>query len=701
MAKKNNKTTETSIDLSSCYVNRELSWLKFNERVLEEAEDERNPLLERLNFLSIYQSNLDEFFMVRIGGLHDTALIDPEAQDSRTAMTAKEQLDAVLPEIQRLAIRRDAAFTKIMRGIRDNGIRLVTFDELTHREQSHVRQTFEDDIQPLLFPAILGKKQPFPFLKNKEVYVFAVLETKSGKRRIAIVPTVLPMFPRTIELSGLSAGTSTSILPVENVILHFIGDIFPDYTVKETSLIRIVRNADIDEARVYDEELDYRDHMSEVIKRRKKLSPVRLDISRELSEETISALCSLLRLDKRWVFLPNIPLSMDFTKPINELLGSKPQLKYKPRTPQLSPEINDGPMIPQIMKKDILLHYPYESITPFLNLLRQASEDKNVVSIQMTLYRLASHSKVIEALVDAAENGKEVNVLVELKARFDEENNINWSKRLEQAGCRVVYGIDGLKVHSKICLITRKSGKKITYITQIGTGNYNETTSRFYTDLSLMTADKELGIEISDVFRHLLIGETVTETNHFMIAPNCLQNKMIDLIDGEIAKARNGKQAYIGLKLNSLTDRKIMEKLIEASQSGVKTEMIVRGICCLKPGIPGMTENIRIISIVGRLLEHSRIYIFGKNEDSSVFISSADMMTRNTLKRVEVAAPIRSEELKERIINIFDLMLQDTSAARLMLPDGNYKRLREGADNLCAQEELYDMAYKNAENSDR
>lgn len=692
MGKKASKKEKDSAVI--CYENRELSWLKFNERVLEEAEDESVPLLERLNFISIFQSNLDEFFMVRVGGLYDTALIAPETCDSRTGMSVGEQLDAILPAVKELTERRDAAFTKIIRGVRDNGVRLVGFGELTRREQEFVRLKFESDIKPMLFPAILGKKQPFPFLKNKEVYGFAVLETKSGKKKIAIVPSLSPMFPRTIELAGFSAGKSVSVIPVEEVILNFFSEIFPGYKVIEKSLIRIVRNADIDESRVHDEELDYRDHMSEVIKRRKKLAPVRLDLSCDLSEPVVRELCDILRLERRWVFVCGMPLSTDYAKTISQLLSDRPELKYKPRTPQRSPMLTDSPIIPQILEKDVLLHYPYESISPFLNMLRQAAEDKEVVSIQMTLYRLASHSKVVEALVDAAENGKEVNVLVELKARFDEENNINWSKRLENAGCRVVYGIDGLKVHSKICLITRRSGNEIQYITQIGTGNYNESTARLYTDLSLMTSNKEIGLEVGEIFRHILMGETVTESKHVMVAPNCLQNKVLDLIDRQIERANENKPSYIGLKLNSLTDKRIMERLIAASQAGVKIDMVIRGICCLKPGIKGFTDNIRIISIVGRLLEHSRIYIFGTEEDRDIYISSADYMTRNTLKRVEVAAPIFDEGLKEKVADIFSMLMSDTASARLMQSDGSYKRLRSGADNLSVQERLYDMAYE-------
>ncbi len=497
------------------------------------------------------------------------------------------------------------------------------------------------------------------------------------------------MLPRIVKIPEMNGSGMVSCMSVDELILHFFEDIFVGYRIVEKSLVKIVRNADIDEARVYDEDLDYREHMEEVIKMRKKLCPVRLDLSRRISDEVLNELCGYLQLDKRCVFLSNAPLSTDYVKAIRSELSDDSSLSYKPRTPQKTISLTDAPIIPQVLKKDVLLHYPYESISPFLRLLQEASTDKNVISIQMTLYRLASHSKVIEALIDAAENGKEVNVLVELKARFDEENNINWSKSLERAGCRVVYGIDGLKVHSKICLITRRDGDNIQYITQIGTGNYNESTARLYTDLSLITSNKEIGIETGEVFRKLLMGETVTQTNNLLVAPNCLQNNILDKIDVEIDKAKSGKPAYIGLKLNSLTDIRIIKKLIEASKAGVRIEMVVRGICCLKPGIKGYTDNIRVISIVGRLLEHSRIYIFGASPDNEIYISSADFMTRNTLKRVEVAAPILDKSLKQRIEKIFITLMSDNTNARIMQSDGSYKR--EKIPMLPTQRKRYYM----------
>ena len=695
MAKKNKDKSEYS-----CYVNRELSWLKFNERVLEEAEDSSVPLLERLNFISIFESNLDEFFMVRVGGLRDTMLVSNDKKDNKSGMTAAEQIDAILKNVRPLLKRRDEAYKNIICEVEKYGVSMVDFSSgessLSKQENEFLKEMFEQDIKPVLFPAVMGKKQPFPFLKNKEVYGFALLETKSGKKKIAIVPSLSPLFKHTVDIPQLSSDSEIKkFMMVDDLIFHFFEDIFPGYTVAEKALIKIIRNADIDESRVYDEDLDYREHMSEVVKMRKKLCPVRLDLSNEISSAALNELCGYLQLDRKCVFISGAPLSNDYVKAIKERLSDNEELSYKPRTPQKSPALNDNSIIPQILKHDALLHYPYESISPFLRLLHEAANDKNVVSIQMTLYRLAPHSKVIEALVEAAENGKEVNVLVELKARFDEENNINWSKWLEKAGCRVVYGIDGLKVHSKICLITRHSGKSIQYITQIGTGNYNEITARLYTDLSLITANKEIGLETSDIFRKLLMGETVRKVNKLLVAPNCLQNEVIEKIEREIQAAQSGEDAYIGLKLNSLTDKIIMDKLIEASQAGVKIDMVIRGICCLKPQIEGFTENIHIKSIVGRLLEHSRIYIFGTAERDEIYISSADFMTRNTLKRVEVAAPILDEQLKTKVRDIFNIFLKDNAAARVMNNDGSYTKKAHTAEPFSAQEFLYDLAYKN------
>ena len=671
------------------YMNRELSWLKFNERVLEEAENKKVPLCERLTFASIYQSNLDEFFRVRVGSLVDQMLLGGKIRDNKTKMTAKEQIEAVLHQVMKLNRRKDAVYDAIMGQLEDYGIRLVDFRKISKKESEYLEKYFLNEIAPVISPTIVGKRQPFPFLKNNEIYAVVVLQTKSGKEKLGIIPCSNTGFKRLVELP--TAGT---YMLAEELILHYIPEVFERYNIKAKSLIRVTRNADIDADALYDEDLDYRDFMAELIKRRKKLAPVRLELTREMDGEIVDVLCDYLELDSDYVFQVQAPLDLSFVFEIQDTLRKTPELFYEKRVPQKSSQFRDGePVFPQIREKDKLLSYPYESMKPFLNFLREAANDKEVISIKMTLYRVAKHSKIVEYLIDAAENGKEVLVLVELKARFDEENNIEWSRRLEDAGCRVIYGLDGYKVHSKLCLVTRKSEGQVEYYTQIGTGNYNEKTARLYTDLSLMTANVEIGLEAAKVFQALSMEETVDNVQHLLVAPRCLQNKVLSMINEEIACAKEGKEAYIGLKMNSLTDKKIIDKLIEASQAGVKIDMVIRGICCLIPGVKGKTENIQVRSIVGRFLEHSRIYIFGTQEREKVYIASADFMTRNTLRRVEVATPIYDKDLKMQLEEMFITMLSDNQKARQEDSRGNYEIAEALETPLNSQEFFYEQAY--------
>ena len=680
-----------------CYANRELSWLRFNERVLEEAEDSRLPLCERLSFLSIFQSNLDEFFMVRIGSLQDQMLLDKNARENKTNMTSGEQIDAALAFIHKLTARRDAAYNGLLEQLAEQGIRLLDFAHMEEESRAELEKLFRQDYLPLLSSFIISKKQAFPFLKNKGIYAVAVLSTKAEKKKIGIVPCGSEIFPRLVPVPGR---TGCFILS-EELILHFLPLLYKGYKVSSKTLARITRNADIDADLIYDEDLNYRDHMAEVVKKRKKLAPVRLELSREIDEEIIQSLCKNLKLDSKRVFEYDSPLDHSFLFQIEDQLRSHTDLFFAPRHPQPSPALDERkPIIPQIMQEDKLLHYPYESIRPFLQLLHEAACDPDVVSIKMTLYRLANHSKVVDALVEAAENGKQVDVLVELKARFDEENNIEWSRLLERAGCHVVYGIEGLIVHSKLCLITRKTKDGISFITQIGTGNYNEKTSRLYTDLSFLTASREIGLEATEVFRALDQGETVDSVKNLLVAPHCLQNRLLNLIDGEIEAAARGEGGYIGIKINSLTDKVLINKLIEASQAGVHIDMVVRGICCLRAGVPDETDNIHIISIVGRYLEHSRIYILGRGERARYYIGSADWMTRSTLRRVEIAAPVTAPTLKARLQHIFNTMLADNSNARVQQPDGNYVRRMPGADAVDCQAQFYEEAYQANVHSD-
>lgn len=673
-------------------MNRELSWLKFNERVLEEAENKKVPLCERLTFASIYQSNLDEFFRVRVGSLVDQMLLGGKIRDNKTKMTAKEQIEAVLHQVMKLNRRKDAVYDAIMGQLEDYGIRLVDFRKISKKESEYLEKYFLNEIAPVISPTIVGKRQPFPFLKNNEIYAVVVLQTKSGKEKLGIIPCSNTGFKRLVELP--TAGT---YMLAEELILHYIPEVFERYNIKAKSLIRVTRNADIDADALYDEDLDYRDFMAELIKRRKKLAPVCLELTREMDGEIVDVLCDYLELDSDYVFQVQAPLDLSFVFEIQDTLRKTPELFYEKRVPQKSSQFRDGePVFPQIREKDKLLSYPYESMKPFLNFLREAANDKEVISIKMTLYRVAKHSKIVEYLIDAAENGKEVLVLVELKARFDEENNIEWSRRLEDAGCRVIYGLDGYKVHSKLCLVTRKSEGQVEYYTQIGTGNYNEKTARLYTDLSLMTANVEIGLEAAKVFQALSMEETVDNVQHLLVAPRCLQNKVLSMIDEEIACAKEGKEAYIGLKMNSLTDKKIIDKLIEASQAGVKIDMVIRGICCLIPGVKGKTENIQVRSIVGRFLEHSRIYIFGTQEREKVYIASADFMTRNTLRRVEVATPIYDKDLKMQLEEMFITMLSDNQKARQEDSRGNYEIAEAQETPLNSQEFFYEQAYMRA-----
>lgn len=676
--------------MSKIYMNRELSWLKFNERVLEEAENQEVPLCERLTFASIYQSNLDEFFMVRVGSLYDQTLLDKKICENKTGMTSQEQIDAILKQTKLINKRKEAVYEELMARVAEQGIRILRFNELDEDGARYLEGYFKSEIAPLISPTVIGRRQPFPFLKNKEIYAVAVLGAKGKKDRLGIIPCTSNIFGRLIAVPGMPG----TYMLAEELILHFAPVVFKGYKIKSKSLLRITRNADIDADALYDEDLDYREFMAGLIKQRKKLAPIRLELSRDMDKKGIAVLCEYLELDENHVFMSSTPLDLSFVFQIQDLLRKNPELYFPKRTPQKSDQFQDGKsIIAQIKEEDKLLSYPYESIRPFLHLLTEAAEDPDAISIKMTLYRVAKQSKVVEALIEAAENGKEVVVLVELRARFDEENNIEWSRRLEDAGCQVIYGLDGYKVHSKLCLITRKNAGQVEYITQIGTGNYNEKTSRLYTDLSLMTSNVEIGLEASNVFQALSKGEVVKHTRHLLVAPKCLQNKVLGMLDEEIAHARNGEEAYAGFKLNSLTDKKIIDKLIEASEAGVKIDMIIRGICCLIPGVEGKTENIRIISIVGRFLEHSRIYIFGSKERRKYYIASADFMTRNTVRRVEVAAPVYNDKLKTKLQEMFDVMLSDNQKARKLEADGNYHRVSNDLTPVNAQEYFYAEAY--------
>lgn len=652
-----------------CYENRELSWLKFNERVLDEASDKDVPLCERLSFASIFQSNLDEFFMVRVGSLHDQMLFSETKRESKTNMTAGEQLSHIFKAARDLTRKKDHTYRHLMNELKEYGVELLNFSDIEYDDAVYLENYFKEQIMPILSPQVVGKKQPFPFIKNKEIYAVALLGSKSNEK-VGLVPCSNGILKRLISIPS----ERNKYMLVEELILHFMPIIFEKYQIKSKSLIRIIRNADIDvDEAVDDEDTDYRDMMEKLIRQRKKLCPVKMEYSRVLDEKIIHNLCKELNLNHEQIYYSESPLELSFVFGLHDALRNNKTLFYE-RHIQKNPSwyVSGKPVISQVEEADRFISYPYESMQPFIRMLQEAGEDEKVVSIKMTLYRVAKNSQIVESLISAAENGKEVVVLVELRARFDEENNIEWSRRLEDAGCRIIYGLDYTKVHSKLCLITYREEGQIKYVTQIGTGNYNEKTSKLYTDLSIITANKQIGMEAAYVFTRLCMGEFVDETNYLLVAPKCMKSKILNYMDKEIEIARNGGKAYVGAKINSLTDKEIIDKLIECSKAGVRVEMIVRGICCLIPGVKGHTENISVISIVGRYLEHSRVYIFGTPDRDNIYISSADFMTRNMERRVEIAAPIYDDSIKTRIRNMFHIMECDTVKARQLCSDGNY-----------------------------
>lgn len=674
-------------------VNRELSWLKFNKRVLEEATDPKVPLLERLTFSSIYQSNLDEFFMVRVGSITDEAKINKKKKENKTLMTPSQQLDAIFTKVRRMQPDVENAYRFTMRELAPYGFEHVSFDTASKEELTFLELYFKRELKPFISGLVVNDALPFPFLRNKEIYAVVQLQAKKGVT-VGIVPAIHEGGERVIPLG---AGGKRFILE-EEVVLHFAHLLFKGYKVIDRALMRVTRNADI---MVSGKGADFRERMEELVAKRKKLAPVRLEISDEFSRSALDYICKKLKIKNERVFVSRIPLDLSYLFGFGEL-SQLPELKYVPRVPQKSSALSESrPVFAQVKSKDILLSYPFESINnSFIRLLQESANDPKVTSIKITLYRLAKNSKVIDALCTAADNGKEVLVMIELRARFDEANNIEWSKHLQLAGVKVIYGPKDYKAHSKLLLIKRKAnGGNFDYVTQIGTGNYNEKTARLYTDLTLMTADREIAEDAEKVFDGLENGTFVESTNKLLVAPLCLRNPILAMMDEQIEIAKNGGEGYIAAKINSLTDKPIIMKLVEASQAGVKIDLVVRGICCIVPGVEGFTENITVRSIVGRFLEHSRIYIFGKEcKERKMYISSADYMTRNTIKRVEVAAPVLDEKLKKRLSDMFNVMLSDNVKARVMLNDGSYVHAekKENEAELNSQEYFYEEAYKKA-----
>lgn len=683
---------------SNPYVNRELSWLRFNERVLEEAEDSRLPLFERMRFISIFGSNLDEFFMVRVGGLSDAVAITPDSIDKKSKMTAAEQLDMVYNEVRSMMPRVEKCYVNLMRQLRQYGIYQISPENVTEYQERVLERYFSEAVKPYLSPQIIDSHHPFPYLSNKEQYLCLVLEGDEKKPNVAVVPIMNNNFPRYYIFPDES-GRGFCFITSANLVYYFADKLLSKSKINDKFIFRLTRNGDlrVDEA-LYDEELDWRDQMEKLIKTRKHSSVVRVQFSKEVSPEILRYLLKRVKAkNKNVIVTEQLPLSLNFIFGLfGDLSDEFPTLNYENVQPIMPACISPGDSIIRHLDKsggDILLAYPYHSMKTFLDLLDEAAVDPTVTSIHITLYRIASGSKVAQALAKAAENGKSVMVLVELKARFDEEHNIIWSKRLEEAGCQVIYGFDQYKVHSKLCVITRNVNGAVKHIVQIGTGNYNEKTARQYSDFSLITTNKDIAAEAVNVFETLSLGQFVEDSKYLLVAPLEMKHRFLALIDDEIEAANNGEPARVVAKMNGLSDKDIIDKLIEASQAGVKITMYIRGICCMRAGVPGLTENITIKSMVGRFLEHPRVFLFGYGEREHLYIGSADWMTRNLNYRVEVAVEILDKEVKATIFDVLDIISKDNMLTRVQQPDGTYKRVypQEGEKKIDSQREQFEM----------
>ena len=673
--------------------NRELSWLQFNARVLAEAEDENVPLLERFKFLAIFTSNLDEFFMIRVGSLCDMAAVDKEHTDSKSGLTAKEQLHLIYKAVEPLYARRDAAFSDVDSKLSAIGLRRLTMDSLAPDEQKYIKRYFKDIIAPVLSPQIVDSHHPFPHLEGKVLHIAALLSHKKTER-LGLLPV-----PASLPPVVFLPETPSRYILTEDILLAYADHVFEMYDVLEKTVLCVTRNADIqvDDETFGVEGGDFRKKMEKLLRQRRRMAVVRVEINRPISDHFKEYFRSRFEVSDAQIFLSRTaPLKLGYAFSLGEHLPEKKRafLSDAPFTPQQPAMLSSGQsLLKAALQRDILLSYPYESMEPFLQMIREAANDPAVLAIRITIYRLASKAKLVEYLCAAAENGKDVTALIELRARFDEQNNIDWSERMEEAGCKIIYGFEDYKVHSKICLITRRERGAVRHITQVGTGNYNEKTAKQYTDVSLITADERIGQDAGAFFNNMALGNLSGRYSRLFVAPTSLKNNILALMDEQIAK---GKDGYILLKFNSLTDIDVIAKLREASCAGVTVEMIVRGICCLLPGVPGHTENITVTSIVGRFLEHSRIYVFGRGGEEKMYISSADLMTRNTERRVEIACPIDDPAVRTRLHDILYAMQHDTVKARVLQPDGTYCKKPAVQDPICAQDLLMQQAIENA-----
>ena len=678
----------------SIFINRELSWLDFNRRVLVLGKDKNVPLAEQLKFLAIYGSNLDEFFMVRVGSLQERASLmrakkERDKRENKTNMTAEEQLAAIMPKTAHLQEDCDKYYEKALENLAACGYKKVDFDALSKEEEHFWKKYFQSELFPILSPQIVDSRHPFPFLRNKEIYLGVLLKEKEGQSL-----GMIPISSQMERLQLVRRDGHTEFALTEELVLHYAALIFGKDAVQEKCLFRVTRNADIDvKEGMMDHDIDYREIMADLLKRRRKLAAVRLQVTPTAPQEIVRILCGKLELTHKRVFAQKSPLDLSFFYKLTAKMEADghPELFYPSARPMLPPPEYD--LAAEVQKHDVLLSYPYQSIRPFIAMLKKAAQDPDVISIKMTLYRMARESQIVQALMEAAENGKEVVALVELRARFDEQNNIDWSKQLEEAGCTVLYGFEDYKVHSKLTLITKKSAQGYSYITQIGTGNYNEKTSELYTDYSFITADHGIGEEASNVFQNLAVQKLTETSEKMLVAPLRFKSVLLDEMDRVITAARLGRPASMILKNNSISDRDIILKLQEASCAGVRIDMIVRGICCVRAEVPGKTENLHIRSLVGRYLEHGRIYSFYDGTETRIYIASGDFLTRNTECRVEVGVRVEDPILIQKLSDILQFQLRDNVNAREMRADGSYQKVKSapGEELVNGQMDMYDL----------
>ena len=676
-------------NISKITINRELSWLSFNHRVLELANNKDIPLAEKIKFSAIYESNLDEFFMVRVGSLHDRALLKVSQRENKTGMTPKEQLDEILPSVRKMQKKVDSYSQALQSELTKINYIKVDFKKLSKKQDQFWKKYFISELLPVLSPQIVNLRHPFPFLKNLNTYIGAVLKGKNDKISFGIIPVNF----KNDRVVYINEGIYTYFALVEEIILKYIDEVFDTIEITDKCLFRITRNADLelDEA-MFDHDIDYRKIMGKLLEKRRKLVPVRLQLLGFKHKEIKTYLCEKLQISESCCTEQETELDKSYLWNVRGKISKEglPNLFYSTFNPIKAP--NNFSLEKACNKQDVLLSYPYQSFKPFINLLNEAAYDKDVVSIKMTLYRVANDSKIIEALINAAENGKEVLVIVELRARFDEQNNIDWSKELEKSGCTVIYGYTNYKVHSKLLLITKKINNNFEYISQIGTGNFNEKTAEMYTDLALFTSDKEVGEEINNVFANLLLEKITDSVKNLIVAPLCFKTVLMEEIDREILAIKNGGEARVIIKCNSISDKDIIKKISEASCAGVHTDMIIRGICCMKAGVEGLTDNVQVRSVVGRYLEHSRIYVFGTGDNTRVYIASGDFLTRNTERRLEVGIKIKDKSIAEKLLYMLKLQLEDNTNSSVMDFNGNYTKIirKESEKIVDSQTELYD-----------